>query len=1513
MQVTVLLMLLAAWVAAAVAEPIAKPASNADPAGKVGERPYEMAWANRKPEHPEVVDFENLQGWVALGFNGCAAELVRSREEQMYGTYTGKVTYTGKTGASYFELRPPQPVPVSGEPTACQLWVRGNNWGWHPKPQTARTNVYAVVRDAQGEHFAISLGHVNFDYWFLMHATFVSPAGQLTGRIRREQPPAGLEPAGGSHKGDGKIDYPLSFVALRVTNCADEKPAKLSFDSLQFYRPDYKPLTEPKLPPRDVPWPTTPETITPTPKEPVRNTFAQDGPSRIFAAKGRRDRIRWIYLPGTGTLDDLTVEINGKRFQPCLGGGPVFELGGREWKPGDQGLKQGCVGLEHYADGTLLVHCAAQVGEEEVAYSYHLRAVGKSLQVTARCAEPKVTAFRIGRTRGTPNADLFTVPYLNIEGGPHFVHWDGIFLSALLDWYNSDASTLEAASGNPAPGEYVYNGGSRYLPKTDGKRNPLRERLILTVSSDFQEVLPNLPHPQNPMAHLATGSIWRNVGEPVPDLLKRLKAHGVERFICPLHEIGWRDAGESFTFRLRCAPRIGDEKMKEYGAWVHSLGYRFGLYANYTDYAPVNEHWSEDRVCLDSDGNWRGAWPRCYAPKPTWAWQAQADLAPKIAQKFGATTCYSDVHTAIAPWHRTDYDARVPGAAMFRTIWDCYAQVLWNDCKAYGGPVFSEGNMQWMYAGLISGNYGQMGWSGPERWKRPPLVDFDLLKMHPLMCDFGMGSPDMFYPHHGGEWRADRRRTSPYLDRFVTSTLAFGHIGFLAMDWGFDGALKSFYMTNAVQQRYALVPVAEIRYFDGSKLLPTSDAIRTGAYKRGQVYVRYTSGLELWCNLSFEHDWQVKCGGKTYLLPPTGHLAFKKGDLLQFSALLDGQRIDYVESLDCFYLDTRGQFGAVGPLACRGAAALRPTASHATSRRFGNLREVREWWAIPCDKCDDLTLRPTHLGLPANAALAAEAYGLEDKPLGSAEVRVSNLGHTIMPVKDAARYRVRVEGKTSAPPPDQAVRKLVLGLDYPANVLVANLSKGTLRDVRATVELAGGTPPSHIAPLAGGRFNIKIHVPPEARPGERLWYRVRVTGKSGEQEAEGVGWFTGIAARAIDLAVRPANPAPQPPGSQQELIVSLRSNLPAEASVALSLVSPSLILKPRLGELRLRPGIERSVPFRYVLPAEPGDAPVELSAHHGAGAKPTQLERRWLRFTRAKPTVVDLGRLTPGRIGIRFRGKPEEPLTAESGASFRAATNTVGGVEKSGFFCHPPYKGGVGLAFGEFEVALPDEPCEFETLVGFADGSSTADGCVFSLQAREPPAGSKPAGGLAAGGWETVASIQFAELKRWMPFRADLSAFRGKKVALRLVTDVGPADNSSSDWAAWGEPRIALAGERLAVEVLDKEPAQPFSPPPVPLHGLKAADLKSIVEARVILDGAGVNHGEHTSHIYLNDVRVGITPASRSDTEWSGRQEVPVPAEALRVIGPLAATSPPAAWCCVRFSYGAVGRRRAGR
>jgi len=519
----------------------------------------------------------------------------------------------------------------------------------------------------------------------------------------------------------------------------------------------------------------------------------------------------------------------------------------------------------------------------------------------------------------------------------------------------------------------------------------LRERLIVTVSSDFHEVLPNLPHPKSDMGEVAKEHLWRNIGAPQPDMLKQYKAHGIDGFMVCHHEIFWRDAGESFTLRLDAAPRLGDENMKEYSELVQGLGYRFGLYTNYTDYAPVNRYWDEDAVALRPDGDWQRAWPRCYAPKPALAWEREAYFAPRINEKFKTSAGYCDVHTILTPWSRTDYDVRVPGAGKFRTVWESYARLLWNESIAHKGPVFSEGGMHWMYAGIADGSYAQM--RGSDRWKRPALVDFDLLKMHPLMTDFGMGMPSMFYGQ-GGEWTEDKTRTSPYFDRFIASTIAFGHIGFMTTEWGFDGTLKSYYLLQALQKRYAMVSVEEIRYNDNGRLVDTSEAIASDAYKESQVAVKYKNGLEVYVNLNFEKDWEVTVDGTKYLLPPTGFVAYLANNILEYSAVIDGNRIEYVQSPEYFYADTRKEYLEVGPFVMRGAVALKKGVSDG------------EWWLIPAKEAHELTVKLSALEIKPDAKVRVVPHIESEEPMPETDFQVVQDGLKISQVEGAIKYRI---------------------------------------------------------------------------------------------------------------------------------------------------------------------------------------------------------------------------------------------------------------------------------------------------------------------------------------------------------------------------------------------------------------------------------------------------------------------------------------------------------------------------
>ncbi|MFQ6133438.1 MAG: hypothetical protein ACE5R4_15455, partial [Armatimonadota bacterium] len=948
------------------------PASNQDRGDAEPQpRPYEMDWAGRtEPNHPQLVDFEDLGGWTVACHAGAQAHAYRSKGRQLFGQWTARLVYTGESAASWFRLQPPDPIPIPGEFTAVNLWMWGNNWGWINPPKHARVGLHVVIEDAKGDRYRLYVGNNNCDYWFLQHKTVVSPTGRFLG-----------QPLGGA---DAELEYPAKFVGIDVTGVTDRTEAELYLDALSFYEMEWKPLEFDPIP-EELPWPTTPDTILPTFKQPVRASVARAGDAWLFLAEGPDDAVAYRYTPETGSLGDLRAEAGGQRFQPCAGGGIVFDFGDGPQLAGSEGLPAEPLG-QSFEGNTVTARWRATKGDASAEYELRFTLKGKSLVIDASASGGYATEFRIGAARGLREPKLVFVPYLTVSGtGPRVVSSDGVFVLGLMDWYNSDASLLFSDDGYGQNGDVSCNGGARYLPKTDGKRNDLRERFFLNVSSDFHEVLPNIPNPKCDTMDTAKHCVWRNIGVPQPEMLRKYHAYGIENFISCLHEVGWRDAGESFTMRLRAAPRITDEGLQEYSELVRGIdAYRFGTYTNYVDFPPVNENWNEDDVCLDSNGEWQRAWPRCYALKPLRAAEKEAHYAPRINEKFGTTAQYCDVHTAYSPWGRTDYDARTPGAGMFRTQFNAFARLLWNESKAHKGPVFSEGRHQMYYAGIVDGNYGQM--QGGNRWRNPPLVDFDLLKMHPLMTDFGMGMPSMFFEREG-DWRSDHSRTSPYFDRFHTSTIAFGHIGFLANEWGFDGTLKSYYMLQAVQRRYVGVEVEDIRYADeAGGLLPTSEAVAKGVHERGQVYVEYANGLRIWANLSFGNDWRVHTPVGQYVLPPAGHFCYREGDLLQYAATWDGKRWDLVRSPEYAYLDTRGELIRAGYVTTRGAVAVKRI-------------DDRSAWVIPATEAEEVTISDD--ALPgchvASGRVTAEAVNEAGEVVGQAEVRQGYRQATVMP------------------------------------------------------------------------------------------------------------------------------------------------------------------------------------------------------------------------------------------------------------------------------------------------------------------------------------------------------------------------------------------------------------------------------------------------------------------------------------------------------------------------------------
>jgi hypothetical protein len=163
----------------------------------------------------------------------------------------------------------------------------------------------------------------------------------------------------------------------------------------------------------------------------------------------------------------------------------------------------------------------------------------------------------------------------------------------------------------------------------------------------------------------------------------------------------------------------------------------------------------------------------------------------------------------------------------------------------------------------------------------------------------------------------------------------------------------------------------------------------------------------------------------------------------------------------------------------------------------------------------------------------------------------------------------------------------------------------------------------------------------------------------------------------------------------------------------------------------------------------------------------------------------------PFSWGICRRGGREQTDDGKSGATFhRSEAMPVGGVRKDGFFSHPPYIGGVGYVWAQFgPITLPEEPCVFRVWVGLMDGGDPSDGALFVVEVLDEQ-----------GKLHRLAE-KLGVQKEWRELVADLTEFAGKKVWLRLIADVGPNDNSTADWASWGEPRIELKTPKRILSV----------------------------------------------------------------------------------------------------------------
>ena len=1347
---------------------------------KIGVRPYEMDWAGRtKDDWPSLVDFENLDGWTVETENSIAT-FERTREQQLFGQYVGKLTYRYEgNGMARVTIRPPQPIPVPEDFDMIGCWIYGNNWAWVTDASTPRVGISILFGvPGQEKEEAVFLKTVDWKEWFL-------PLRRLTDdQIKRI------------------VKQGATFNGIRIDNGRNKADRMLFFDSLTMHKEEFKPLTFKPRPLRGIdmfegqgtganngpgrlPFPTREDTILPDSAAAGSvNDAKQDGNAFELTYAGSDGNLVLRYEPKSGRWDDIQMKWNdGAWFQPLFGGGAQFFAPNRGIAPEKADLiKAELVGK------SIVSTWKFTLGEKSFDATYTMQMKGKTLILDTKSLGGKLGVVAFGGAKGLENPRAFLIPYYDYAAGRPGAVVSGtadkpLFYTAHMDWYRSNASTPWGDS-RVADGIAYANGGVKYIPKTDGTTNDCFERFFVTVSPKFEETLPNIPNPKSPWKHIAGTHQWRSHGAGNRDRDKaywyNIWRHGMRKCLITDHEVCWRDGGESFTFRTKAAPKKGgDQGMYDYARYMQdTLGFVYGPYNNFTDFAPVNEYWSTDMIARQANNQLQPAWARCYGPKPQYAIEYCAELSPINQKKFHFSTAYCDVHTSVTPWGRCDYDYRVPGAGTFAATFYSYGEIMLHQKKAWNGPVYSEGPHFCFYSGLTDGNYAQdRSYYLPSD---PWLVDFDLRKIHDQECNFGMGNHDMFFR---GRWKiVGEEGTDAAVDRFLAATLAFGHPGFLVSMGGTRRTMRGYFMLQQLHERYTQVSADTIGYVDANgKIYETSEALANGVYKRSQVVVRYKDGTCVATNGSVKEWMKTTFGGREIDLPPQGYMGWTEdGKVNVISAMHNGERCDYAVTPEYIYIDGRDKaFQRFAKAASSGAGVIRK---------------------IDKDNCELIPLNGAECGWGSVFGLSiakATALDKDMKEIGPAKIRHARGLTYILPVEGAFSYNLKL---------GRARRMMDLQSD---NSVVAAGESVVVTD------------------RAGEKHTVKI--PDDAKKGQRIWFEIN------KQWIDfTVDELVSVDYKMVDNDVEFTFAAKRP--DVKELACTFEG---LSKTVAMDKDGHAKVLfkMPEMVETEMRTA--------------------ELSLASGSTKQTVVLGLNIV----YEPVPYSYNWQKPVSKGICFRKGKEQESIGGTGASavWKAGTEAglaCDGVLKSGWFMHPPYMGGVGYTYVTYNMDVPDDDAAmFRAVVGKNDGSDLGDGIWFYVYVKD------------AAGKETKVGEQRVNEHVWKPIEANLAPWKGQTILLKLVSDVGPADNSTGDWSCWAEMRLESKDMRFA-RSLDKVGAQfTFEVPKDYVKGLTTADLRKAKRGWLCYEGQGFNSnpGSYESYGVLNGVNFGLLKASDGD------------------------------------------------
>lgn len=738
-----------------------------------------------------------------------------------------------------------------------------------------------------------------------------------------------------------------------------------------------------------------PLSLLPPVYEEVATAIRKDGISFIFESRSLSAVVRFIYTPIEGNLSDLEVEINNAdAIRPAQGGGITIDMGNREWPADDEDIERHLISCDQ-VDDVVEARWQWKHGEELADFLYRFSVRGKSLHVELEGGNGKATGVSLGWVEGALHPRLIQLPYFNLgDAYPGILCTQGTFISSLLEMADSRASHLSASPAGEGDGRLHLNGGCTYAQRTDGKRNPMHERWLLSVSRHFEEVIPPAPAAVAAQAPLRD-MVWYNIPRlssaeeayvEVYEQLRTLRQWGLDQVLVNHPADTWRDEPGPAGLALGASPaKGGDDALKEYLEAVGDLRFTYSLYANYRDLPAARQQ----QAARNGAGQPVATGPETLLLKPTLAAAMGVEHANALEAKFGKSHLFLAGLADTPPWDRVDCEAGVERAGTFLGTLQADRALL----AALGerGPVVAEGGSHWLYRGLAQGFSAPL--AGPNPSALPLVVDFALHHIHPFHTDAGLGPIDRFF---GTPIPADQKHSrSPYLDRYLATTLAFGHAASLPDigEWGLASALKTYYLLQPLQAHFVGSLVEAIHYHHNGNYLELTEALISGAHEHSQVRITYRSGFRLFVNGGGQEHWSIEVGEQTYSLPPASFVACGPEGVISYSADAGAGRIDFCKGPDYLYVDTRGTRTNLGPVSIDGAAIVR-----------------HQDWAIdvcPIDCSDPVEVMPTYFWQDRRLPrLRVLAFTSADGAPETIKAETTEKSVIIQQVPGAYRYRV---------------------------------------------------------------------------------------------------------------------------------------------------------------------------------------------------------------------------------------------------------------------------------------------------------------------------------------------------------------------------------------------------------------------------------------------------------------------------------------------------------------------------